>query len=118
MVAKRPELWFNGCMLKAQAIELLGGTVAAAAEAIGVTYQAVDKWPDPLPQRIEDRVHAALWRKANGLPNPGAAEPEPEPPTKPRNKPEAEHADAPQMAGRRRHTHPRTERANGSGRER
>jgi hypothetical protein len=51
-------------MLKNQAIELLGGSVAAAAEAIGVTYQAVDKWPDELPARIADRVQAALWRIA------------------------------------------------------
>lgn len=50
-------------MHKAQAIELLGGTTAAAAHAIGVTYQAVDKWPEVLPRRIEDRVLAALYRK-------------------------------------------------------
>ena len=50
-------------MLKAKAIELLGGSVAAAADAIGVTYQAVDKWPDPLPARIEDRVLAVLARR-------------------------------------------------------
>ena len=50
-------------MNKAQAIDLLGGTVAAAAEAIGVTYQAVYKWPDVLPAAIEDRVLAALARK-------------------------------------------------------
>jgi hypothetical protein len=50
-------------MLKAKAIEMLGGTVAAAADAIGVTYQAVDKWPDPLPARIEDRVLAVLARR-------------------------------------------------------
>lgn len=50
-------------MLKSKAIELLGGTVASAAEAIGVTYQAVDKWPDDLPPRISDRVQAALARK-------------------------------------------------------
>ena len=49
-------------MEKARAIELLGGTVAAAADAVGVSYQAVDKWPDPLPPRIADRVQAALWR--------------------------------------------------------
>ena len=57
-------------MRKAKAIELLGGTTALAAEAVGVTYQAVDKWPDPLPPRIEDRVQAALWRIANGIPHP------------------------------------------------
>ncbi|WP_418145524.1 hypothetical protein ABL850_15735 [Variovorax paradoxus] len=50
-------------MLKLKAIELLGGSTAAAAAAIGVSYQAVDKWPDDLPPRIEDRVLAALARK-------------------------------------------------------
>lgn len=50
-------------MQKAKAIDLLGGTVSAAAEAVGVTYQAVDKWPDELPPRIVDRVQAALARK-------------------------------------------------------
>ena len=50
-------------MEKAKAIELLGGTVAAAADSIGVTYQAVEKWPDPLPPRIADRVVAAIARK-------------------------------------------------------
>ncbi|MGA0608862.1 hypothetical protein [Caldimonas sp. KR1-144] len=57
-------------MLKTEAIEQLGGTTAAAAAAIGVTYQAVDKWPDVLPPRIVDRVQAALYRKAQGLPTP------------------------------------------------
>lgn len=50
-------------MKKTQAIELLGGTVTAAAAAVGVTYQAVDKWPEELPPRIEDRVLAAIARK-------------------------------------------------------
>lgn len=49
-------------MKKTTAINLLGGSVASAAEAIGVTYQAVDKWPDDLPQRIVDRVFAAVVR--------------------------------------------------------
>ena len=49
-------------MLKADAIQLLGGSVARAAEAVGVSYQAVNKWPDVLPPRIEDRVYAARWR--------------------------------------------------------
>lgn len=43
-------------MHKSKAIEILGGTVSAAAEAMGVTYQAVDKWPDILPDRIAERV--------------------------------------------------------------
>lgn len=61
-------------MLKAQAIELLGGSTAAAAQVIGVTYQAVDKWPDVLPPRIEDRVLAALYRKQQGETRPQAEE--------------------------------------------
>lgn len=63
MVAERRELWFNAGMDKACAIEMLGGSIASAAAAIGVSYQAVDKWPDPLPPRIADRVLAALARK-------------------------------------------------------
>jgi hypothetical protein len=58
-------------MLKADAIELLGGSVPAAAAAVGVTYQAIDKWPEVLPQRIADRVQAALWREKHGVPHPG-----------------------------------------------
>jgi hypothetical protein len=59
-------------MLKAEAIRSLGGTIAAAADAIGVSYQAVDKWPEELPPRIADRVQAALWRVAHGVPHPKA----------------------------------------------
>lgn len=50
-------------MQKAKAIELLGGTIPAAAQAIGISYQAVEKWPDPLPDRIADRVIAAIARR-------------------------------------------------------
>lgn len=50
-------------MHKSKAIELLGGSIAAAAEAIGISYQAVDKWPDELPDRIADRVLAVQARK-------------------------------------------------------
>jgi len=42
-------------MRKTEAIELLGGSVTAAARAIGISYQAVAKWPDDLPPRIADR---------------------------------------------------------------
>lgn len=62
------ELWFNVRMLKSKAIELLGGTVAAAAAAVGVSYQAVDKWPEVLPDRIVDRVIAALVRQGKAIP--------------------------------------------------
>lgn len=50
-------------MQKTQAIELLGGTVTSTANAIGISYQAVDKWPDVLPARIADRVLAAVARR-------------------------------------------------------
>jgi len=50
-------------MRKTQAIELLGGSIAAAAEAIGISYQAVNQWPEELPPRIADRVYAVWGRK-------------------------------------------------------
>lgn len=68
MVASKPELWFNACMLKSEAIELLGGEVAAAADALGISYQAVNKWPDHLPARISDRVLGACVRKQISVP--------------------------------------------------
>ena len=49
-------------MRKSKAIKLLGGHAETAA-AIGVTYQAVKKWPDVLSQRVADRVVAAIARK-------------------------------------------------------
>jgi len=50
-------------MDKTKAIQLLGGSVSTAARAIGVSYQAVKRWPQQLPPRIADRVQAALWRR-------------------------------------------------------
>ncbi|UMT84138.1 hypothetical protein FRC75_12615 [Paracidovorax citrulli] len=55
-------------MQRQVAIDLLGGTTAAAAEVLGVSYQAVSKWPDPLPGRIRDRVVAACVYEAIELP--------------------------------------------------
>lgn len=55
-------------MNKTEAIEFLGGTVAAAAQELGVTYTAVNKWPDPLPRRIADRVVAAVVRRRGLVP--------------------------------------------------
>jgi hypothetical protein len=49
-------------MLKTKAIELLGGSSHSAAKSIGITYQAVEKWPDILPQRIADRVLGVYFR--------------------------------------------------------
>lgn len=50
-------------MDKAKAIELLGGTVTEAAAAIGITPSAVTQWPEVLPPRLVDRVHAAIARR-------------------------------------------------------
>jgi DNA-binding transcriptional regulator YdaS (Cro superfamily) len=52
-------------MQKQEAIKLLGGSVTAAAEAVGISPSAVTQWPDVLPARLADRVQAALWRKHN-----------------------------------------------------
>jgi hypothetical protein len=49
-------------MEKIKAIKALGGSVKAAAEAIGITVQAVYDWPPVLSPRITDRVAAALQR--------------------------------------------------------
>lgn len=57
-------------MHKSEAIELLGGSVSAAADAVGVSYQAIGKWPEVLPARIADRVQAALWRMQQAQPTP------------------------------------------------
>lgn len=50
-------------MRKSEAIQLLGGTVAAAAREIGISPQAVGQWPEELTVAIRDRVQAALWRR-------------------------------------------------------
>lgn len=61
-------------MTKTEAINLLGGSVAKAAEAIGINSQAISQWPTELPARLADRVQAALWRmkqaEANAQPTP------------------------------------------------
>lgn len=50
-------------MKKTQAIELLGGSVTAVADAIGISRSAVSQWPDELPDSIRDRVQAAIARR-------------------------------------------------------
>jgi len=50
-------------MNKDKAIQLLGGSVSIAARSVGVSYQAVRRWPQQLPPRIADRVQAVLWRR-------------------------------------------------------
>ena len=56
-------------MRKQQAINLLGGSVFGAAEAIGVNSQAISQWPDDLPRRLVDRVIAALVRLGKDIPD-------------------------------------------------
>lgn len=55
-------------MQKTKAIELLGGSVAKAAEAIGINSQAISQWPELLPRRLEDRVIAACVRRGIAIP--------------------------------------------------
>lgn len=62
------KLWFNWAMLKSQAIELLGPDLSSAAEAVGISYQAVKKWPELLPPRISDRVLGVCVRKGIQVP--------------------------------------------------
>lgn len=50
-------------MNKQNAINLLGGTPTKAARAIGITSQAVQRWPGELTDKIRDRVEAALARQ-------------------------------------------------------
>lgn len=63
MLASSMKACFNAGMRKTDAIQLLGGSPSAAAEAVGITTQAVCQWPDDLPPRIADRVLAALARR-------------------------------------------------------
>lgn len=60
-------------MTKTEAINLLGGSAAAVAAAVGVSTQAVSQWPEELPPRIADRVQAALWRIAQARIKPPAS---------------------------------------------
>lgn len=55
-------------MEKTYAIELLGGTQAAAAAAVGISEAAVWKWPEVLTPKIADRVIAALVRANRPIP--------------------------------------------------
>jgi hypothetical protein len=68
MVALLSELWFNASMLKAKAIEILGGTFQRAAQKVGTSRQAIEKWPNTLPPRIADRVIAACVRYGIAIP--------------------------------------------------
>ena len=54
-------------MKKQDAITLLGGSVTAAAQAIGVSPSAISQWPIDLTPRLIDRVQAALARRGRGV---------------------------------------------------
>ena len=54
-------------MDKEKALSLLGGA-AEAADAIGISRQAIVQWPDVLPARIADRVIAACVRSGIAIP--------------------------------------------------
>lgn len=54
---------------KQQAIEMLGGSQTAAAKALGITYQAVRKWPESLTPDIENRLIGMLVRSRRKVPN-------------------------------------------------
>lgn len=66
------------CLAREQAIALFG-SIPAAAAAIGVSYQAVNQWPDVLPVRIADRVIAACVRRGIAVPPEALLAPEQEP---------------------------------------
>ena len=54
---------------KQQAIEMLGGSQTTAAKALGITYQAVRKWPDNLTPDIENRLIGMLVRGRRKVPD-------------------------------------------------
>lgn len=56
-------------MKKTLALELLGGTVAKAADAICISSSALSQWPDELPNRLIDRVIAACTRRNIPVPD-------------------------------------------------
>lgn len=51
-------------MKKHEAISLLGGSIPKVAAALKVSYQAVNQWPEDLPNRISQRVLGA-WLEQN-----------------------------------------------------
>lgn len=50
-------------MTKTEAIQLLGGTVKAAADACEISSSAISQWPEELTKDHIDRVQAALYRR-------------------------------------------------------
>lgn len=50
-------------MKKTYALKKLGGNMQNAADELGVSIQAVYQWPDPLTERIKERVTEAVLKK-------------------------------------------------------
>jgi hypothetical protein len=63
--AMNPQHYFVRPLTKRVALDLLGGSVASAADAIGITAHAVRSWPAILSPMIADRVEAAWYRRQN-----------------------------------------------------
>ena len=64
-------------MRKSEAIQILGDSPAAAAAEIGISSAAIAQWPDHLPNRLIDRVQAALYRRliaSTGVPPGGVTQ--------------------------------------------
>ena len=55
-------------MKKQEAISRLGGSVREAANAIGISAQAIYDWPEELTDAISDRVIAAQVRLMGCVP--------------------------------------------------
>jgi hypothetical protein len=55
-------------MKKSEARALLGGSDVSAAQEMKITRSAFAQWPEDLPDRLADRVQAALARKHLDLP--------------------------------------------------
>ena len=49
-------------MKKSDAIQLLGGSQALAAQELGVTRQAVHDWPEVLSEQVADKVTKTLLK--------------------------------------------------------
>lgn len=45
-------------MERDKVMKYYGGDKAAVAEALGITWQAVHKWPDPIPMKSALRLQA------------------------------------------------------------
>lgn len=54
-----------GAMKKSYAIRMLGGRNAEVAKHLNISRQAVFKWPDPLPKKVEAKVREAISKRSS-----------------------------------------------------